>query len=175
MRGAGEGVAVVDLDTGGAGQVDEGGVELDARSDGGEVASALGHRQLGDPAGRRTHPGRVDHGPRRHDGWVEAELLEQPEGQGGEAVAAALVPREARLVDEHHLEPGPGGGDGGGHTRRAGADDGDVGPQLPAHGSRTGGPTRKALSYWPLFEVAGAAHCCRSAVTWAGSWLRTTG
>ena len=80
-----------------------------------------------------------------------------------------------RLVDQHDVAPGPRRGDRGGNAGRPGADDGDVGPQLRAHGRRTGGPTRTALSYFPLFDVAGAAHCWRRAVTWAGSWLRTTG
>ena len=130
--------------------------------------------------GRRAHPGGVDLGPRRHDRRVEAELLEQAQGAGGQAVAAALVPREARLVDEHHVEPGAGGGDGGGHPGRAGADDGDVGVGSVDAGLRAR-PHRQGRHPHGLVVRAAVRgrrrrpHCWRCAVTWAGSWLRTTG
>ena len=51
-RRSGEGVPVVHLDATGAGHVDEGGVQLGPRGDGGELASAHGHRQLDRAAGR---------------------------------------------------------------------------------------------------------------------------
>ena len=51
-RRSDEGVPVVHLDATGAGHVDEGGVQLGPRGDGGELASAHGHRQLDRAAGR---------------------------------------------------------------------------------------------------------------------------
>jgi hypothetical protein len=39
---------------------------------------------------------------------METEPFKTTEGTGGEAVAAALVARERRLVDEGHAAPGAG-------------------------------------------------------------------
>ena len=111
LLGAGAGVAVVHLRARGAGHVEEGGVEL--RPPGHDARRARRPRGSGKvtscPDGDRTTTSSTRL-PRRHRGRVEAEVLEQPQGAGGEAVAAELVPREGGLVDEHDVAAvrGPG-------------------------------------------------------------------
>ena len=54
-------------------------------------------------------------------------MLEQAERSRRQTVAAALVPREAGLVEEHDVAPGPGQLDGRRDTTGPAADDDDVG------------------------------------------------
>ena len=56
---------------------------------------------------------------------VETELLEDPQGARRQPVAAALVARERRLVDERDVATGAGEHDGGGRAGRPAADDED--------------------------------------------------
>ena len=119
-------MALVDLDAGAAGDVEQGGVEVGAAGHGGVAALAARQREGDLATRRRPHDDVVDRLPRRDLAGLEAELLEQPEGAGGEAVAAALVAREGGLVEDRDSLPGPGQGDGGGGPGRPTADDGDV-------------------------------------------------
>jgi hypothetical protein len=69
-------MTVVDLDAGGARHVQQGGVELDSRGDGGIDARAPREGE-GDRAARRgSHPHVGDLGPRRDRLGTEAESLE---------------------------------------------------------------------------------------------------
>ena len=120
-------VAVVDLDPVGPCQVDQRGVERQAGHDGGELAHAGREREADGAPGRRSHPRLVDDLPAGHAGGVEAEVLEQAQRSRRQTVAAALVPREAGLVDEHDVAPRPRQLDGRRDATRPAADDDDVG------------------------------------------------
>ena len=63
---------------------------------------------------------------RRELADVEPEGVEPAQGPGGEAVAARLVPGEARLVDDERRQAEPARLDARGHTCRARPDDQDV-------------------------------------------------
>ena len=43
--------------------------------------------------------------PTRHRSWCEVQLVEQAQGAGGQAVAAAFVARKCRFVYDGHLDP----------------------------------------------------------------------
>ena len=59
----------------------------------------------------------------------EAERFQDPQGVGGQAIAAALVAREAGSVDEEDVATGAGQLRGSGRARRAGPDHDHVGRQ----------------------------------------------
>src|SRR5581483_5412370 len=105
------------------------GVEVAAGRDRRVLADAVGagrQRQRHPPA-RRPDDHRLRH--RRRDleaRHLDAEPSEQAQRSGREAVAAGLVAREGRLVDEQDLESGGVSGEGGGAAGRPGADDEDV-------------------------------------------------
>ena len=84
------------------------------------------------PGGRHQH-GVGDRRVRRQGANVEAELVEQAEGAGGEAVAAGLVAREGRLVDDQRVEPQTVGFDPGGDPGGARTHDEDVHPPDGTH------------------------------------------
>ncbi len=128
VAGRGQGAAVVDVGAGGAGRIDQGRVELHPAGGGGVGAPAPGEREGGRPTVRRGHHHVVDGLPGRHGGGFDAQLLEQREGAGGEAVAADLVPGEPGLVDDHHVATGAGQRGRRRGPRRSGPDDEDVGP-----------------------------------------------
>ena len=68
-----EAVAVVDLHAGGPGQVDQCGVELEPRDDGGELTLPSGSGKRDRSPRRGAHPGRVDLPPSGQGGGLEAE------------------------------------------------------------------------------------------------------
>ena len=149
-----ERVPVVHLHTGGAGDVEKGGVEVDPAGYGGEGALAVGKGEHADPAAGRAHVDIRDLVPRRHHRRSQPELVEAAQATRGEPVAATLVPRKASLVEEYDVAPGPGQGDRGGRPRRPPSDDDDVGDHArslrpggndsqPAEGSRERGWLRR--------------------------------
>ena len=103
----------------GPGQLHKGGVEIGAPS----------HRRVGPVGGQGEGPlparGRADRGrghrpPRRRRLRGEPDPLQLPQSQGGEAVAAALVPGEGGPVHHQGVQTGPGSVDGGGGSGRPG-------------------------------------------------------
>ena len=63
---------------------------------------------------------------------VDAHVDERLDRARGEAVAADLLARERRLLQQQHVEAGLGEGVRGGRAAGAGADDDDVGVRRPA-------------------------------------------
>ena len=99
---------LADLDATGAGEVDERGVELDARDDPGvRAVGGQGHDDLAPGGGDEDGVG--DRRVRGQRADVEPEVVEQAQRAGGEAVAAGLVAGEAGLVDDD-ARRGRGGG-----------------------------------------------------------------
>ena len=92
-------MTVTNVDTGRAGQTDECVVELEARRDRGVLA--VGRERHDDLAsGRRSQRGGGDVEPVGDLRGIEPELVELAQGERGQAVAAALVAGEHRLVDD---------------------------------------------------------------------------
>ena len=105
------------------GDVDERGVELEARGDGGEGARPRRQRHGDLASRRRAQHGAVDDLPVGDRRRVEAERLELAQGQRRQPVAAALVAREHRLVDDDDVAPGGGERDRRGDPGRPRPDD----------------------------------------------------
>lgn len=101
------------LGPGGPRQVEQGGVVLGSRHDGGVLAVTRGEGKV---AGATAATG-VDHGvvhdlPAGDRSGVEPQLLAEAQRQCGQAVTAALVAWEGRLVEHHDgaSRTGEGGG-----------------------------------------------------------------
>src|SRR3546814_17269684 len=84
---------------------------------------------------------------------IEAEALEQPQGAGGETVAADLVAGERGLVHDGDAPPGARQRDRRSRTRRSTTHDGDVAgvrrrhqPKIPAPGDRKSVLSGKSVS-----------------------------
>ncbi len=104
---------------------DQRGVELGAWDHSG-VGAGGGQRHLDLAAGRRDEHGVGDPDPRGQRADVEADLVEQSQRPGGEAVTAGLVAREGGLVDDQGVETQPPGLESRRHTGGTGSDDEDV-------------------------------------------------
>ena len=86
------------------------------------VSSVVSRQREADRTARRRVDHRVIHRlPAADRGGIQAELLAETQGQRGQAVAAALVPREGRLVDQQYRSAGPGRRDGRRAAGRAAA------------------------------------------------------
>ena len=118
-----DGVAEPYVDAGTDGQLDEGGIELQPRR----------HRGIDPGAGRQGH---LERAPRRgaqqstvddaevgHGRRVEAKQFELAEGEGRQAVPAALVAGKLGLVDEQHVTAGAAELDRRGHPGGTSAND----------------------------------------------------
>ena len=123
---AADAVALLDLDPRRRGEIDERGVELDPRRHRGVQAPARGSGSVDGTSGRRAQHDGVDRRERRDRGRFEPEVLELAKRERGQAVAAALVPWERRLVDDDDVASGPAQLDRRGHAGRTGPDDEDV-------------------------------------------------
>jgi NAD(P)-dependent dehydrogenase (short-subunit alcohol dehydrogenase family) len=136
-------VAVEYLDPDRSGQLDESGVERHPRGHR-RVPARGGQRHDDLAARRRAEVGGVDVVPPVDRVRVEPERIELAQGEGGEAVTAALVPREASLVDHDDRSPRTVQRDGRSDPCGAGADDEDVAlangrSGLDRHGSEATG------------------------------------
>ena len=74
----------------------------------------------------------------REPGQRPGQLLQRPDGARHQPLAAGLVHRARPLLDDHRLEAGAGGVQGGGQARGSPADDQDV--------DHAGSSVRSALS-----------------------------
>jgi hypothetical protein len=124
----GAAVAFEDRDALGPGPVHQGGVELGAPGDRRVGAPTAGQREGDLVAGRAPHDDVVDRLPRGDRRRVQPQAVQQPQGSGGQAVAADLVPGEGGLVHHHDVAPAARQGDGRRGPGRAGADDDRVCP-----------------------------------------------
>jgi len=122
---AGDRAALVHPDADGAGTRDERGVEVEPRRDDGVVTVAR-ERQLADAALRRAQHHGGDRLRRRNPGHGHAQVLEQPQGARGEAVATGLVAGKGRAVETRDAQALLLGGDGRRDPRGTGTDDEDV-------------------------------------------------
>src|SRR3546814_5273577 len=89
---------------------------------------------------------------------IEAEALEQPQGAGGETVAADLVAGERGLVHDGDAPPGARQRDRRSRTRRSTTDDGDVAGVRRRHQQKIPAPGRYvarkvSCSVWPSGKV----------------------
>jgi hypothetical protein len=138
---AGEAAAVVDLRAGCPSQREQRVVELRARHHGGVRTGTFREREADFVAGRGANPRLADREPRVGHRRRESERFEQSQRARRQAVAAALVARERRLVDERDVPAGPGEHDRRRAAGRAAADHEDVGVE---HGLQaTGAPTSR--------------------------------
>ena len=91
-----------------------------------KIPSAGNGTQTSRPDGERSHAASTDFQLGTIDG-LQPELLELAQRERGEAVAAALVAREHRLVDDDDGSAGAGQQRRRGRAGRAGTDDDNVG------------------------------------------------
>jgi hypothetical protein len=123
---AGERVPVEHLHASGAREVEQRAVEIDAPRNRRERAGVAREREANLATRRRPHDDVVDLLPRCNRVRAQPERLELVERTRGQAVAAALVPREAGAVDQHHVSARARQRDGGRRAGGAAADDGDI-------------------------------------------------
>ena len=139
-------------------QVDERGVELAPRRGRGEdPVGGQGHAHFA--TRRRSQPRGIDRLPTRHHRRSQSQLLELAERQRGETVAAALVAREHRLVDDDDRSTGAGQQRCGGRTGRTRADDDDVGGRGQTHRGQAKGRRRQVAA--PASAAASTPHVGR--------------
>ena len=117
-----ETVPVTNVGPGVAGQAKERVVELETWCHG-RIATFVRKWNVDLAAGRRAQHGAVDIEPVVDTARVEPEGFELAEGERREAVSAALVSWEGRLVQNHHRTPGAAEFDRCGAAGRATADD----------------------------------------------------
>ena len=114
------------------GNIDESGIQLSSRRCRGEDPVA-GKGKADLAPRRRSQPRRVDRFPTRHHLRLQPEVFELAQGQGRQAVAAALVAREHCLVDDDDRPSGPGQHRRRRRAGRAGTNHDDVGNGRNAH------------------------------------------
>ena len=95
-----------------SGQAQEGSVVRAAGYHRGVAAVVAGEREADRPSRRRVEHCTFHWLPVANGGRVQPQLLAESEGQGGQAVTAALVTGESRLVHQQHRPASPCRGDG---------------------------------------------------------------
>ena len=95
------------------GQVKEGRVVLATGNDYGVLPVAPRQGEPDGPSRGAVEDRSVYHLPSGDGSRIQAEFLTQAEGQGGQPVATALIPRKRSLVDHQDRGSGPGRGHGG--------------------------------------------------------------